>query len=62
MQLLQIHLAMASGGKEYVTLTGEVAAVTAAVEAGANFIREKSLLVNKVVISQLRAEVLEDRI
>jgi microcompartment protein CcmL/EutN len=61
-QLLQIHLAMAIGGKGYVTMTGEVAAVTAAVEAGANFIRKKGLLVNKVVIPQPRPEVLEDRI
>jgi microcompartment protein CcmL/EutN len=61
-QLLQIHLAMAIGGKGYVTLTGEVAAVTAAVEAGAEFIRSKGLLVNKVVIPQPRPEVLEDKI
>jgi microcompartment protein CcmL/EutN len=61
-QLLQIHLAMAIGGKGYVTMTGEVAAVTAAVEAGAAFIRNKGLLVNKVVIPQPRPEVLEDRI
>jgi microcompartment protein CcmL/EutN len=61
-QLLQIHLAMAIGGKGYVTMTGEVAAVTAAVEAGADFIRNKGLLVNKVVIPQPRPEVLEDRI
>ena len=57
-QLLQIHLAMAIGGKGYVTMTGEVAAV----EAGADFIRNKGLLVNKVVIPQPRPEVLEDRI
>lgn len=61
-QLLQIHLAMAIGGKGYVTMTGEVAAVTAAVQAGADFIRNKGLLVNKVVIPQPRPEVLEDRI
>jgi len=61
-QLLQIHLAMAIGGKGYVTMTGDVAAVTAAVEAGANFIRKKGLLVNKVVIPQPRPEILEDKI
>ena len=61
-QLLQIHLAMAIGGKGYVTMTGEVSAVTAAVQAGAEFIRTKGLLVNKVVIPQPRPEVLEDRI
>jgi microcompartment protein CcmL/EutN len=41
---------MATGGKGYVTMTGEVAAATAAAEAGAEFIRNKGLLVNKVVV------------
>lgn len=36
--------------------------VTAAVEADANFIRKKGLLVNKVVIPQPRPEILEDKI
>jgi len=61
-QLMQIHLAMAIGGKGYVTLTGDVAAVTAAVEAGADYIREKGLLVSKVVIPQPREEILQDKI
>lgn len=61
-QLIEIHLAMAIGGKGYVTLTGEVAAVRAAVEAGADYIRNKGLLVNKVVIPQPREEILRDKI
>lgn len=61
-QLMEIHLAMAIGGKGYVTLTGEVAAVTAAVEAGAEYVRHKGLLVNKVVIPQPREEILQDKI
>lgn len=61
-QLLEIHLAMAIGGKGYVTLTGDVAAVTAAVEAGVNYIAVKGLLVNKVIIPQPRAEILQDKI
>lgn len=61
-QLMEIHLAMAIGGKGYVTLTGDVAAVTAAVEAGADYIRDKGLLVNKVVIPQPREEILRDKI
>ena len=48
--LIEIRLAMALGGKAFVTMTGEVAAVRAAVEAGAAVIGEKGLLVNKVVI------------
>ncbi len=61
-QLIEIHLAMAIGGKGYVTLTGDVAAVTSAVEAGADYIRQKGLLVNKVVIPQPCAEILQDKI
>ncbi|MFQ5603801.1 MAG: BMC domain-containing protein [bacterium] len=60
--LMEIHLAMAIGGKGYVTLTGDVAAVTSAVEAGAEYIRSKGLLVNKVVIPQPRSEILQDKI
>ncbi len=61
-QLIDIHLAMAIGGKGYVTMTGDVAAVNAAVEAGANYIRHKGLLVNKVVIPHPREEILQDKI
>lgn len=49
-QLIEIRLAMALGGKAFVTLTGEVAAVYAAVDAGAQIVADKGLLVNKVVI------------
>jgi microcompartment protein CcmL/EutN len=61
-QLMEIHLAMAIGGKGYVTLTGDVAAVTAAVAAGADFIASKGLLVSKVIIPQPRPEILRDKI
>ncbi|CAA0125053.1 Carbon dioxide-concentrating mechanism protein CcmK [BD1-7 clade bacterium] len=61
-ELIEIHLAMAIGGKGYVTMTGDVAAVTAAVDAGADYIREKGLLVDKVVIPQPRDEILADKI
>lgn len=61
-QLIDIHLAMAIGGKGVATLTGEVSDVTAAVEAGAHYIRNKGLLVNMVVIPQPRKEILQDKI
>lgn len=61
-QLMEIHLAMAIGGKGYLTLTGDVAAVSAAVDAGAEYIRIKGLLVNKVVIPHPRKEILQDKI
>ncbi len=61
-QLIQIHLAMAIGGKGYVTLTGDVAAVTAAVDAGSNYIKSKGVLVSKVIIPNPRKEILQDKI
>ena len=61
-QLIEIHLAMAIGGKGYMTLTGDVAAVTAALDAAADYIRDKGLLVDKVVIPQPRPEILRDKI
>ncbi|MFC1502960.1 BMC domain-containing protein [Pseudomonadota bacterium] len=61
-QLMEVHMAMAIGGKGFVTLTGDVAAVTAAVEAAAEKIKHKGLLVDKVVIAQPRKEILEDKL
>ncbi len=61
-QLIQIHLAMAIGGKAYFTLTGTVADVEAAVQAGVDIIKSKGLLVAKVVIPQPEADILADRI
>jgi microcompartment protein CcmL/EutN len=45
-QLIEIRLAMALGGKAFVTLTGNVAAVQAAVAAGAEVVGQKGMLVN----------------
>ena len=53
---------MALGGKAFCTLTGEVAAVTSAVDSGAKVISDKGLLVNKVVIPQPRPELLSEMI
>ncbi len=61
-ELLEIRLAMALGGKAFCTLTGEVAAVTSAVDAGAAVIADRGLLVNKVVIPQPRKELLTEMI
>jgi len=60
--IIQLHLAMAIGGKAYVTLTGEVAAIESATSAGVDFIKAKGLLVQRVVIPQPRAEILLDKI
>lgn len=48
--LVEIRLAMALGGKAFCVLTGEVAAVRAAVESGKQVIGEKGLLTNWAVI------------
>ncbi len=61
-QLIEIRLAMALGGKAFCTLTGEVAAVRSAVDAGAQIIADKGLLVNKVVIPQPRKELMSEMI
>ncbi|MEW6277985.1 MAG: BMC domain-containing protein [Candidatus Eremiobacterota bacterium] len=61
-QLLEIRLAMAMGGKAFFTCTGGVAAVRAAVEAGAEVVAEKGLLVNKVVIPNPREELLHEMV
>ena len=61
-KIIEIRLAMALGGKAFCTLTGEVAAVTSAVESGAKVISDRGLLVNKVVIPQPRPELLSEMI
>ena len=59
-QLIEIRLAMALGGKAFVTLTGNVAAVQSAIEAGAQVVGQKGMLVNKVVIPSPRPELLTE--
>ena len=61
-RLIEIRLAMALGGKAFVTLTGNVAAVASAVEAGAQVVGRKGMLVNKVVIPHPRPELLNEMI
>jgi len=59
-RLLELRLAVALGGKAFVTMTGSVAAVRSAVEAGAAVVAKKGLLVNKVVIPAPRPELLAE--
>lgn len=59
-KLLEIRLAMALGGKAFLTLTGTVADVESAIEAGARVIGGRGLLVNKVVIPHPRPELLRE--
>lgn len=50
--LLDVRAALGLGGKAYVTLTGDVAAVQSAVEAGACLAGENGLLVRSAVIAR----------
>jgi microcompartment protein CcmL/EutN len=61
-RLIELRLAMALGGKAFATMTGSVSAVSAAVEAGAQVIARKGLLVNKVVVPSPRPELLHEMI
>jgi len=59
-QFVTIHLAMAIGGKGFVSFTGDVAAVTAAKEAGSAIIAEKGLLVESVVIPSPTKDIVSE--
>ncbi|MEZ5402531.1 MAG: BMC domain-containing protein [Bryobacteraceae bacterium] len=61
-ELIEIRLAMALGGKAFVTLTGNVAAVESAVAAAAQVVGGRGMLVNKVVIPSPRPELLNEMI
>jgi microcompartment protein CcmL/EutN len=61
-ELIEVRLAMALGGKAFATCTGSVSATRAAVDAGAQAIARKGLLVNKVVIPSPRPELLREMI
>ena len=61
-QLIEIRLAMALGGKAFVTMTGDVAAVEASVDAAAQVVGQKGMLVNRVVIPHPRGELLNEMI
>jgi microcompartment protein CcmL/EutN len=61
-RLMEIRLAMALGGKAFVTITGTVADVRSAVEAGSAVVAAKGLLTNKVVIPNPRPELLNEMI
>jgi microcompartment protein CcmL/EutN len=60
--LFRIHVAMALGGKGFCLLTGTVADVRAAVQAGADQVRQRGLLVSQVVIPQPSSELFSEYI
>jgi len=56
-QLLDVRLAMALGGKAFFTMTGDVASVQTAVAAGRAVIADAGMLVNAVVIPRPHPDV-----
>ncbi|NNC90171.1 MAG: BMC domain-containing protein [Akkermansiaceae bacterium] len=61
-QLIELRLAMALGGKAFATLTGSVSAVQAAVDAGSEVVSAKGLLVNRVVIPRPHANLMNEMV
>jgi microcompartment protein CcmL/EutN len=59
-ELLEIRIAMALGGKAFAVLTGSVAAVVAAIEAGKSVLAEKGLLTNFAIIPSPRKELVKE--
>jgi microcompartment protein CcmL/EutN len=58
--LFRIHVAMAMGGKGFLLLTGTISDVQAAVDAAAEEVRERGLLVSEVVIPRPEKELFAD--
>ena len=59
-RLIEVRLAMAIGGKAFVTLTGEIGAVESAVAVGAKVVSDAGTLVNTVVIPSPSEELMRD--
>jgi microcompartment protein CcmL/EutN len=59
-QLVTLHLAMAIGGKGFVTFTGDVASVEEGARIAAAVIEKKGLLVERTVIAKPRKELLSE--
>lgn len=59
-RLVEVRLAMALGGKAFAVLSGHVAAVRAAVEAGKLVLGERGLLANWAVIPAPRPELVKE--
>ncbi len=59
-RLIEVRLAMALGGKAFVTLTGAVGAVESAVAAGKEVVSKAGMLVSTVVIPSPSEELMRD--
>ena len=56
--IAEIRIAMGLGGKAYCLLSGDIASVEAAVEAGATTVKSSGLLVRKVVIPAMDSQLM----
>ena len=61
-KVFRVHLAMAVGGKGFLVLTGDVAAVESAVDAAARMASEEGILVGTAVIPAPRKELFQEYI
>jgi microcompartment protein CcmL/EutN len=57
--LIDVRLGTGIGGKSFVVLTGEVAAVREAIECGVTTENAKGMVVSKVVIPNPRKEIFD---
>ena len=58
-EIIEIRMGYAIGGKSFVTLTGDLSAVKTAIEVGSKVGDENCMLVNKAVIASPSKELLE---
>lgn len=58
-ELIEVRLGIGLGGKSYVTMTGDVAAVRESVQCGAQAGGQNGLLLDKVVIPNPRKEIFD---
>lgn len=58
-RLIEVRLGLGIGGKSFVTLSGEVAAVQSSVEAGVEHARDTGMLASYCVIPAPRKEIFE---
>ena len=55
--LIELRLATGLGGKAFITMSGDMSEVEAAVEAGAQLASDEGLLVNKVIIPAPHSDI-----
>ena len=61
-KLVEVRLAMAMGGKAFFSVTGDIASVQAAIDAGRAIVSEAGLLVNAVVIPRPHPDVYREMV